>query len=616
RPYSSVSFFVMRLPKGFFSHPASLFLIAFLFIAVESGHSQNPEASAPDSASNPGKSSKPDRAESAAFSIPDLIREFESDWNSVERYSDIPFSREDEERKQTLLERWTESLARLNFARLQKSHQIDYLLLRNHLKFEKAHLSWSAAREGRTLTYLPFGPVIADLEEKRRAFLPADGQTASRALTELAAKIADSRESVERAFNGKDPSGKEQRNLSAALAKLDELTSTMKRWNRFFSGYDPEFSWWTRAPMRSVTGELDLYRKTLADTIGIQKGTDQPIVGEPIGRKALLQALEREMIPYSPEELIDIGRQEYQWCLNELKKASREMGFGDKWKAAIEKVKTLHVKPGKQPQLIHELATEAVTFLEDRNLVTIPPLCKETWRMEMMPPDRQKVNPYFTGGETISVSFPTDEMSYEEKLMTLRGNNIHFCRAVVHHELIPGHHLQLFMADRYQTHRKLFRTPFLVEGWALYWEMLLWDLNFPKSAEDRIGMLFWRTHRCARILFSLQFHLGTMTPQEAIDYLVDNVGHERKNATAEVRRSVSSGYSPLYQAAYMLGGLQIRSLREELVTSGKMTDRAFHDAILHENSIPIELIRGRLIDQDFSPDYQPKWKFYPQTAGK
>jgi len=59
--------------------------------------------------------------------------------------------------------------------------------------------------------------------------------------------------------------------------------------------------------------------------------------------------------------------------------------------------------------------------------------------------------------------------------------------------------------------------------------------------------------------------------QQAIDFLVDRVGHERRNATAEVRRSVNGSYSPLYQAAYLLGGLQLRSLHAELVP-GRMTD--------------------------------------------
>src|SRR5204862_2273336 len=212
-------------------------------------------------------------------------------------------------------------------------------------------------------------------------------------------------------------------------------------------------------------------------------------------------------------------------------------------------------------------------------------------------PVGQLVSPFFLGGESILVSFPTNTMSHEQKMMSMRGNNIHFARATVFHELIPGHHLQGFMTARYRPYRSLFGTPFWTEGNALYWEMLFWDLNFPKSPENRIGMLFWRMHRCARIVFSLSFHLEKMTPDECIDMLVERVGHERENAIGEVRRSFAGGYSPLYQAAYLLGGMQLRSLHKELVESGKMTNRAFHDAVLQENSIPIEMVRASLTGQ-------------------
>ena len=88
-----------------------------------------------------------------------------------------------------------------------------------------------------------------------------------------------------------------------------------------------------------------------------------------------------------------------------------------------------------------------------------------------------------------------------------------------------------------------------------------------------------------------------MSPEDCIDYLVDRVGHERNNATAEVRRSIMGGYGPLYQAAYMLGAKQFRMLHKELVQPGKMTNREFHDAVLKENSIPIELLRAKLTNQ-------------------
>jgi uncharacterized protein (DUF885 family) len=227
----------------------------------------------------------------------------------------------------------------------------------------------------------------------------------------------------------------------------------------------------------------------------------------------------------------------------------------------------------------------------------------------MMSPEAQRSNPYFLGGEKIIVSFPTQSMTHAEKLMSLRSNNIHFARATVQHELIPGHHLQHYMTARYRPYRQLFDTPFWVEGWALYWEMLLWDLGFPATPEDRIGMLFWRRHRCARIIFSLNYQLGRWTPEQCISYLEEKVGHEPSAAAAEVRRSVMGNYGPLYQAAYMLGGLQIRSLYRELVESKKMSPKDFHDSVIQQNSIPIELIRAALTDEALTGDPISKWRF-------
>jgi uncharacterized protein (DUF885 family) len=179
----------------------------------------------------------------------------------------------------------------------------------------------------------------------------------------------------------------------------------------------------------------------------------------------------------------------------------------------------------------------------------------------------------------------------------------------VFHELIPGHHLQGFMTDRYNPHRQFFHTPFWTEGWALYWEMILWEKNFQKSPENRVGMLFWRMHRCARIIFSLNYHLRNWTPQQCIDFLVDKVGHERANATAEVRRSFMGGYGPLYQLAYMIGAKEFYAMRAEIVNTGKMKEKDFHDAILQSGTMPIEILRALLTNQTLTRDFKTKWRF-------
>jgi uncharacterized protein (DUF885 family) len=166
------------------------------------------------------------------------------------------------------------------------------------------------------------------------------------------------------------------------------------------------------------------------------------------------------------------------------------------------------------------------------------------------------------------------------------------------------------MSQRYRAYRGDFRTPFSVEGWALYWEFLLWDKGFDRTPEEKIGALFWRSHRAARIIFSLNFHLGNWTPEQCVDLLVNKVGHERDNALGEVRRSFSGDYGPLYQIAYMMGGLQFHQLHHDLVDSKKMTDKQFHDRVLHEGPIPVEMVRAILTKQKLTKDFKTSWRYY------
>jgi uncharacterized protein (DUF885 family) len=116
-------------------------------------------------------------------------------------------------------------------------------------------------------------------------------------------------------------------------------------------------------------------------------------------------------------------------------------------------------------------------------------------------------------------------------------------------------------------------------------------------------------HRCARIIVSLKFHLGKMTPKEMVDFLVERVSHERFGATSEVRRFITGSYSPLYQCGYMIGGLQLRGLRKELVDTHKMTEKQFHDTVLTYGPIPVDLIRAGMLNLPLKRDYQSAWKF-------
>lgn len=548
--------------------------------------------------------------------LPELIRQFGEDLGSLERSYPLRMSDRHQERVRTFLQQWRHALGEMPVGEFSRDDQVDYHLFMNYVDQALREQELEKKRLAELDPLLPFAGSLIELDEERRGMNRVNAERAAGVLDEAEKEIRRVREAIAAGLDGRDPSPAAPRVspviANRAASECLNLGAVLETWYEFYAGYDPLFTWWVDAPYRRVRGSLEGYAEFLkVQVVGISGEDSDAIIGDPIGREALLSALRYEMIDYSPEELIRIAEREYAWCEAEMKKASQELGYGDNWLDAVEHVKTLHVEPGRQPELIRQQAVEAIDFLEERDLLTIPPLAKETWRIAMMSAERQRVSPFFTGGEVISVAFPLDSMQHEQKMMSLRGNNIHFSRATVHHELIPGHHLQQFMTRRYHEYRRLFWTPFWVEGWALYWEMRLWDLGFPRSAEDRVGMLFWRMHRCARIIFSLGFHLGMMTPEECIEMLVTKVGHERDNAIAEVRRSFGGSYPPLYQSAYMVGALQFRALFEESVGGGRMAEKDFHDRILRGNMMPVEAIRLLLGAEPVPDRFTPEWRFYP-----
>ena len=583
----------------------------------------------------------------------ELVERYRTDRGALRSFYDLSQSPTRLERLAAYDRAYTAELEAVDYEALDVAGRIDWHLLRSEIEYGAAERGRLERQLGSAEALVPFADAIHTLEETRWLIEPVDPQAAAKQLTEIAEAAKDVKQRVERrpaeeteGDDGADgaedvlasgdedvrangDAGGDSGDDASSEAADDEAppilvdpvearrvagwVSSMRRslatWYGHYEEFLPGFAWWCAEPYAEARKNLDALAKHLRESIAEQEGEDDdPLVGDPIGREGLLEDLAHEWLAYTPEELIAVGEREFAWCEARLLEASNELGHGDDWKAALAAVKALHVAPGEQDALVARQAREAIAWLKQNDLVTIPPLCEETWRVQMIGEATQRTLPFAAyGGQKMLVAYPTSGMDHDAKLMALRGNNEHFTRCVTPHELIPGHHLQGFMAQRYATHRSLFRTPFLVEGWALYWEMVEWDLGWPRGPEDRIGMLFWRMHRAARILVSLRFHLGEMEPQEMIDFLVDRVGHEVSGATSEVRRYIGGGYSPLYQCGYMIGGLQLRALAKEVVDSGRMTRKEFHDAILRENSIPIEMVRAALLGEALPRDAQPSW---------
>ncbi|KAI1481033.1 hypothetical protein F4774DRAFT_376757 [Daldinia eschscholtzii] len=545
-------------------------------------------------------------------SIQDRVVRVWNDWRDLTAYYDIDGS---ESRNSRLEEFYRDELADLERQPFEsyssQDDRVDHLLLRNYLRRARRTIELDIARDAKFKAFIePFATPITAWCERRRRVEPIDPKALADSLTATEKLVHQAQDHVSHNASrySRATGHRAARRVATLRKKLAETYS-------FYKDYDPLFDWWVTEPYKRLDAALGNIAGLLREVlVGVKPGDEDTIVGEPIGRDGLLSDLEAEMIPYTPEELLRIAEKEYAWCEAEMVKASQQLGFGTNWRAALEHVKNLYEPPGAYPAFIRSLVDEGAAYVKKHDLVTVPRIAEEAIRMTMIEAERQKVSPFFLGGPTMQMSYPTRDMSHEAKLMSLRGNNRHFGRATAFHEMIPGHHLQIFMGERHHHYRRaLFDTPFFVEGWALYWEMVLWERgDFFASAEDKIGSLFWRMHRCARILFSVRFHLGQLDARQCVDLLVDKVGHERATAEGEVRRSLGGEYSPLYQAGYMLGALQLMRLRKEALGSGhgKMREKEFHDRILRANVMPIEMLRALILDKELKKDFKSEWKFY------
>lgn len=182
--------------------------------------------------------------------------------------------------------------------------------------------------------------------------------------------------------------------------------------------------------------------------------------------------------------------------------------------------------------------------------------------------------------------------TYYINLYNMSDQPIYQAEALAYHEGIPGHHMQIAIAQELQDLPK-FRTHggnvAYVEGWALYAELLPKEYGFYKNPYSDFGRLANEVFRAARLVVDVGIHYKKWTRQQAFEYFIKNTPNPEGDCKKEIDRYI---VWPSQATGYKIGMMKILELREyaRKSLSEKYDIREFHDVILTNGSLPLSLL--------------------------
>jgi len=288
----------------------------------------------------------------------DIIAQYQADVSSLDRKYEIEESNEYYTRFDHLYSDWQKKMNDIPFDGMSQDGKVDYLLLRNTIEKDINKLKQSKIDYDQIQTAIPFAHKVMQLIQQRRTGAQLNGEQTAKAFSELKKNLQTTQKEIE-----KLPKYSEKLSKKAVAATLGYRKAINELFS-FYNEYDPQFSWWMGVPHTELDSAFSQYIRFLKTWKSAGKDDGSGIIGNPIGKDEIIRSLQSEFISYSPEELIDVANKEFAWCEKEMLKASQEMGFGNDWKKALEKVKEDHVEPGKQPELVAFLANEAIDYLQ------------------------------------------------------------------------------------------------------------------------------------------------------------------------------------------------------------------------------------------------------------
>ncbi len=296
----------------------------------------------------------------------------------------------------------------------------------------------------------------------------------------------------------------------------------------------------------------------------------------------------------TPDAIHKLGLKEVARIRAEMNGVIKKTGFRGEFNAFLDFLRTDPEFYAKTPEQLLERAAWISKDIDGRLPAYFGKLPRQPYSVEPVPAE---IAPNYTTGRYVGAPLDADRGGqYWVNTYGLDKRPLYQLIALSLHEAVPGHHLQGALAleiENVPDFRKQFYPHAFGEGWGLYSEKLGVEMGVYTTPYDEFGRLSYEMWRACRLVIDTGLHSKGWTRQQALDYLASNTALSLHNVQTEVDRYIAW---PGQALAYKMGELTIWELRAkaERELGDKFDIRDFHDAVLTEGGLPLDMLRVKI----------------------